>query len=74
MPDGNTLVVGTLTQGFYTINENTLAVTQHLAPNFGQNLSTTVLPIPVAMANGKVLFLTKTQAQPAVHLYDSPNV
>jgi hypothetical protein len=28
MPDGNTLVVGSATQGFYTINENTLAVTR----------------------------------------------
>jgi hypothetical protein len=59
MPDGNTLVVGTMTQGFYTINESTLAVTQYLAPNFSQALSTTVLPTPVAMANGKVLFIGK---------------
>ena len=58
MPDGNTLVVGTLTQGIYTINENTLAVTQYLAPNLSNvGLSTTVLPIPVAMANGNVLLL-----------------
>jgi hypothetical protein len=59
MPDGNTLVVGSFTQGFYTINENTLAVTHYLAPNFSQTLSTTVLLTPVAMANGKVLFLGK---------------
>ncbi len=59
MSDGNTLVVGTMTQGFYTINESTLAVTQYLAPNFSQALSTTVLPTPVAMANGKVLFIGK---------------
>lgn len=59
MPDGNTLVVGTYTQGFYTIDENTLAVTHHLAPNLSQQLSTTVLLIPVSMANGKVLFMGK---------------
>jgi hypothetical protein len=59
MPDGNTLVVGTATQGFYTINENTLAVTHYLAPNLSQQQSTMVLLIPVAMANGNVLFLGK---------------
>lgn len=59
MPDGNTLVVGTFTQGFYTIDENTLAVTQYLAPNLSQASSTMVLLVPVTMANGKVLFLGK---------------
>ena len=59
MPDGNTLVVGTATQGFYTINEDTLAVTRYLAPNLSEEQSTMVLLIPVAMANGKVLFLGK---------------
>ena len=57
MPDGNTLVVGTATQSFYTIDENTLAATHHLAPNFTQQSSITVATTPVAMANGKVLFL-----------------
>lgn len=58
MSDGKTLVVGTLTQGIYTIDEDSLIVTQHLAPNFTNNgLSTTVLHVPVAMANGKVLLL-----------------
>jgi hypothetical protein len=59
MPDGNTLVVGTFTQGFYTIDENTLAVTHYPAPNFTQQFSTVVLLIPVAMANGNVLFMGK---------------
>ena len=59
MPDGNTLVVGTFTQGFYTIDENTLAVKHYLAPNFTQQVSTVVLLIPVAMANGNVLFMGK---------------
>ena len=59
MPDGNTLVVGTFTQGFYTIDENTLAVKHYLAPNFTQQFSTVVLLIPVAMANGNVLFMGK---------------
>jgi hypothetical protein len=62
MPDGKTLVVGTLTQGIYTVDEDTLIVTPHLAPNFttvggSAGLSTTVLHLPVAMANGKVLLL-----------------
>lgn len=59
MPDGNTLVVGTATQGFYTINEDTLAVTHYLAPNLSEEQSTMILLVPVAMANGKVLFLGK---------------
>jgi hypothetical protein len=59
MPDGNTLVVGTLTQGFYTINESTFAVTQYLAPNLSSQGTTTVLINPVAVANGKVLFIGK---------------
>ncbi len=61
MADGKTLVVGTLTQGIATIDEDTLAVTQHLAPNFsdlgGEAISTTFLIVPVAMANGKVLLI-----------------
>jgi hypothetical protein len=59
MPDGHTLVVGTFTQSFYTIDENTLAVTQYLAPNLSQANSTTVLLTPVVMANGNVLFMGK---------------
>src|SRR6266567_105234 len=57
MLDGKTLVVGTATQGFYTIDENTLLVTYHKAPNFTQLSSTMILLTPVTMANGKVLFL-----------------
>jgi hypothetical protein len=59
MPDGKTLVVGTFTQSFYTLNEDTLATTRYLAPNLSEQSSTMVLLIPVAMANGKVLFLGK---------------
>jgi hypothetical protein len=59
MPDGNTLVVGTATQGFYTINENTLTAKRYLAPNLSEQGSTLVLLVPVTMANGKVLFIAK---------------
>jgi len=59
MPDGKTLVVGTFTQAFYTIDENTLAATRYLAPNLTQQNSTMVLLVPVTMANGKVLFMGK---------------
>jgi len=69
MSDGNTLVVGTFTQGFYTINENTLAVTHYLAPNFTQLLSTVVLLSPVAMGNGKVLFMGKDIGVGGVDIY-----
>jgi hypothetical protein len=55
--DGNTIVVGTFTQGIYTINEQTLAVAQHLCPNFSTQSSTVVPFKPVAMADGKVLLL-----------------
>ena len=55
MSDGKTLVVGTLTQGVYTIDEETLTITQHLCPNLMQD--TIVLTQPAAMANGKVLFI-----------------
>ena len=57
MLDGKTLIVGTATQGFYTIDENTLLATYHKAPNFTQLMSTMILLTPVTMANGKVLFL-----------------
>ncbi len=56
MPDSKTLVVGTVTQGFYTIDEDTLSVTQHLAPNLSEQSTTMLLLVPVAMANGRVLF------------------
>jgi hypothetical protein len=59
MPDGHTLVVGTATQGFYTIDENTFAVTRYLAANLSQQGTTLMLLVPVAMANGKVLFIGK---------------
>lgn len=59
MPDSKTLVVGTVTQGFYTIDEDTLSVTQHLAPNLSEQSTTMLLLVPVAMANGRVLFLGK---------------
>jgi hypothetical protein len=56
MPDGKTLVVGTLTQGLYLVDEDTLAVTQQLAPQFpGTPPIAAMLQFPVAMANGKVL-------------------
>jgi hypothetical protein len=58
MSDGQTLVVGTLTQGIYTIQESTLAITRHLAPNFTRaDRTMCVLPVPVALANGKVLII-----------------
>jgi len=59
MPDGKTIVVGTATQSFYTIDEDSLAVKQYLAPNLSQQQSTMVLLIPVTMSSGKVLFMGK---------------
>jgi WD40 repeat protein len=56
MADGKTLVVGTRTQAIYTIDEDTLAVTQHLAPNFSYMNTTTYFDV-AAMANGKVLII-----------------
>jgi hypothetical protein len=56
MPDNKTLVIGTFTQTLYTLDEETYAVIAYPAPNFG-SLDTTVFPVPVAMANGKVLIL-----------------
>jgi hypothetical protein len=69
MPDGNTLVVGTFTQGFYTIDEDTYTVTHYLAPNFSQANSTMVLLIPVTMANGNVLFMGKDIGVGGVDIY-----
>lgn len=58
MPDGDTLLVGSMTQGVYTISENSYAVSAHYAPNFSQVEGTTTLfPAAVALANGKVLIL-----------------
>ncbi len=70
MADGKTLVVGTFTQGIYTVDEDTLAVTQHLSPNFTDtNSTTTVLLTPVAMANGKVLVIGKDVGIYADYIY-----
>ncbi|MGE5052944.1 MAG: hypothetical protein ACM3WP_02175 [Acidobacteriota bacterium] len=69
MPDGKTLVVGTMTQSFYTINEDTLTPTRYLAPNFTQLTSTTVLLVPVAMSNGKVLFMSKDISSADIFVY-----
>ena len=57
MADGHTIVVGTLTQAIYTVDEDTFAVVQHLAPNFTSSGSTTTPVVPVALANGKVLLI-----------------
>ncbi len=58
MADGKTLVIGTLTQALYTIDEDTLVSTPHLSPNYPNVVGTTVLLlVPVAMANGKVLVI-----------------
>jgi hypothetical protein len=59
MPDGKTLVVGTFTQGIYLIDEDTFAVRSSFvsAPS-SETLISPILPLmPVAMSNGKVLFV-----------------
>jgi hypothetical protein len=57
MPDGNTIVVGTETQGIYLINEDTYAV-QSFFISTPSPIASVLLPIiPAAMANGKVLFI-----------------
>lgn len=70
--DGKTIVVGTLTQGVYTIDEQTLAVTQYLCPDFSFT-DDTVFPFrPAAMANGKILLLGNEwgMSEGVVHLLE----
>jgi hypothetical protein len=61
LPDRKTLVVGSWTQGIYSIDQTTLAVTRHLCPNFSGLLTTTLLLTPISMANGKVLIIGKDE-------------
>lgn len=58
MPDGHTIIVGTMTQGVYMIDESSLVAQRFLLPNIS-TISTAVPLIPAAMANGKVLFIAQ---------------
>lgn len=71
MADGNTLVVGTQAQEILTVNENTLAVTQHpySAANPGDFVSL-FFPNVVALANGKVLIIAAEQGIYSNNLLD----
>ena len=60
MADGNTLVIGTRTQGIYTVDESTYAVTRYLVPEVDPTISVTAPLIPVSMSNGKVLFVVQS--------------
>lgn len=56
MADGKTLVIGTQAQEIITLDEDTLAVTQH--PFSAQGISSFLFfPMVTAMANGKVLVI-----------------
>jgi hypothetical protein len=55
LPDGKTLLVGTMTQSVSTVDENTYLVTSHPIPNFSGSETTTLFPQAMSMANGKVL-------------------
>jgi hypothetical protein len=58
MADGHTLVVGTMLQGLYTVDQDTHAVTWHPAPHYPSTADTALMyHTPVAMANGKVLLV-----------------
>jgi hypothetical protein len=58
MADNKTLVVGSMTQTLYSVDEETYSVTPHPVPNFSYNFgSTTQALLPVALANGKVLII-----------------
>jgi hypothetical protein len=56
MPDGKTLVVGTMTQSLYLVDEDSFVARSVPIPNLS-TVSTTASLGPVAMANGKVLFI-----------------
>ena len=57
MPDGKTLVIGSLSQGVYLLDEDTLATTVHFVANASAPLPAMMPVIPAAMADGKVLFI-----------------
>lgn len=55
MADGKTLVIGTVAQELVTVDEDTLAVTQHPFSATGTGGFTLFFPTVVALANGKVI-------------------
>ena len=61
LADGNTLVIGTVSQQFFTIDENTLTVTQHLLPSFPGVYYVLYCPTAIAMKNGTVFLLAQEQ-------------
>jgi hypothetical protein len=61
MADGNTLVIGTAAQEILTVNEDTLAVTQHPYSAIGDYFFALFFPNVVAMANGKVFMIGQEQ-------------
>lgn len=63
MPDGKTIIAGTMTQGIYLINEDNFAVQANfVATPPPPNSAFNILPIiPASMANGKVLFICLRQ-------------
>lgn len=59
MADGKTLVIGTVAQEFFTLDEDTLKATIHLLPTLPRISYSLNCPSVVAMANGIVFLLTQ---------------
>jgi hypothetical protein len=70
MADGNTLVIGTQAQEIVTVDEDTLAVTQHPYSAVGTYFYSLFFPTVVAMANGKVLMIGLEQGIDSNDIFD----
>jgi hypothetical protein len=74
MPDGKTLVIGTAAQSILTVDEDTLAVTQHPFSAIGNSFFTLFFPNVVAMANGKVLIIGQEEGIDSSDILDGGQV
>jgi hypothetical protein len=70
MADGNTLVIGTVAQELVTVDENTLAVTQHPFSASGLGGATLFFPTVVAMANGNVIVIGQEEGVDSSDILD----
>ena len=70
MADGKTLVIGTVAQELVTVDEDTLAVTQHPFSEVGTGGFTLFFPTVVALANGKVIAIGQEEGIDSSNIVD----
>jgi hypothetical protein len=70
MADNKTLVIGTAAQEILTVDEDTLAVTQHPVTGIGNTIFTLFYPNVIAVANGKVLIIGQEEGIDSNNILD----